>query len=198
EGVVRVQDRNGSSDAIAGVGGILRVNRSTNLAFRVGGGSDNVSLPNGDATMEVRHYVGPFELGFNYRYLVFSDVKVSSYSPILAWDAGTRWRLATRYSYSWSSFQTTGKTAGDHSALVRASFRETSRLDSTVTYAYGIESFEDLTADRIANLGGHTLAASERLRMATLTTLAATWEHQWRSDDKALDRVTLLFVQRFR
>src|SRR6185295_3424176 len=120
EGVVRVQDRNGSSDAIAGVGGILRVNRSTNLAFRVGGGSDNVSLPNGDATMEVRHYVGPFELGFNYRYLSFADVKVSSYSPILAWDAGTRWRLATRYSYSWSSL--------DHRQNRRRSLRTGSRL----------------------------------------------------------------------
>ena len=198
EGIVRVQDRNGSSDAIAGGGGIFRVNRSTNFAFRVGGGSDNVSLANADATMEVRHYFGPYELGFNYRYLSFADVKVGSYSPILAWDAGTRWRLAARYTYSWSSFQTTDETAGDHSALVRATFRETSRLDTTVTYTYGIESFEDLTADRIANLGGHTLAASVRLRMATLTTLAATWEHQWRSDDKTLDRVTLLFVQRFR
>ena len=68
----------------------------------------------------------------------------------------------------------------------------------TATYAYGIESFEDLTADRIGNLGGHTLAASVRLRLVTLTTLAATWEHQWRSDDKTLERVTLLFVQRFR
>ena len=198
EGIVRVQDRDGSSDAIAGGGGIFRVNRSTNFAFRVGGGSDNVSLANGDATIEVRHYFGPCELGFNYRYLSFTDVKVNSYSPILAWDADTRWRLAARYSYSWSSFQTTSRTSGDHSALVRASFRETGRLDTTVTYAYGIESFEDLTADRIANLGGHTLAASVRLRMATLTTLAATWEHQWRSDDKTLERVTLLFVQRFR
>ena len=79
EGIVRVQDRDGSSDAIAGGGGIVRVNRSTNFSFRVGGGSDNVSLANGDATMEVRHYFGPFELGFNYRYLSFTDVKVNPY-----------------------------------------------------------------------------------------------------------------------
>jgi tetratricopeptide (TPR) repeat protein len=98
EGAVRVQNRNGSSDVIAGGGGIFRVNRSTTFQFRVGGGSDNVSLADGDATMEVRHYFGPYELGFNYRYLSFTDVKVSSYSPILAWDAGTRWRLAARYT----------------------------------------------------------------------------------------------------
>ena len=137
--------------------------------------------PNGDATAEVRHYRGPFELGFNFRYLSFTDAKVTSSSPILAWDTGERWRLAARYTYSWSSFRSTGDTSGDHSVLVRETFRASRRLDMTATYAYGIESFEDLTADRIRNLGGQTLAASVRVRMATLTTAAATWEHQWRS-----------------
>ena len=198
EGVVRVQSRGGSSDTIGGGGGILRVNRSTILQFRIGGGVDNVSLANGDVTTEIRHYRGPLEMGFNYRYLSFTDVNVSSFSPILAWDTGTRWRLAGRYTYSRSSFQTTGESSGDHSALLRETFRVTRRLDTTLTYAYGIESFEDLTADRIGNLGAHTVAGSGRLRMASLTTLAATWEHQWRSDNKTLDRLTVLFVQRFR
>jgi hypothetical protein len=136
-------------------------------------------------------------LGFNYRYLSFTDVKVSSFSPILAWDTGTNWRLAARYTYSRSSFQTTGESSGDHSALVRETFRASHRLDTTFTYAYGIESFEDLTADRLGNLGAHTVAASLRLRMPSLTTLAATWEHQWRSNDTRIDRLTVLFVQRF-
>jgi len=197
EGIVRLQERDGSSDAIGGVGGIFRVNRSTNFAFRVGGGADNVSLANGDVTAEVRHYRGPFEVGFNFRYLAFTDAKVGSSSPILAWDSGDNWRLAARYTYSFSSFRTTGDTSGDHSVLVRETFRASHRLDMTVTYAYGIESFEDLTADRIRNLGGHTLAASVRVRMATLTTAAATWEHQRRSDAAVLDRLTVLLVQRF-
>jgi len=102
EGIVRLQERGGSSDAIGGVGGIFRVNRSTNFQFRVGGGLNNVSLANGDAVAEVRHYLGPFELGFNFRYLSFTDAKVGSFSPILAWDTGERWRLAARYTYSLS------------------------------------------------------------------------------------------------
>jgi YaiO family outer membrane protein len=198
EGAVRVQDRDGSSDVLGGGGGIVKLNRATTFQFRAGGGANNVSLANGDVTTEVRHYRGPFELGFNYRFLSFTDVKVSSFSPILAWDEGTRWRFAARYSYSRSAFQTAAETSGDHSALVRETFRMTRRLDTTVTYAYGIESFEDLTADRIGNLGAHTVAASARVRLPSLTTLAATWEHQWRSDDASLDRVTVLFVQRFR
>jgi len=198
EGIARTQNRNGSSDAMFGGGGIWRLNRTSNLAFRVGGGVDNVSLANGDVTAEVRHYRGPFEIGFNFRYLSFTDVDASSFSPILAWDTGTRWRLAARYTYSLSSFHATGRTGGDHSALLRETFRVSRRVDTTLTYAYGIESFEDLTADRLADLGGHTVAATVRLRLPSLTTLAATWEHQWRANDTRLDRVTLLFVQRFR
>ena len=68
----------------------------------------------------------------------------------------------------------------------------------TVTYAYGIESFEDLTADRIGNLGAHTVAATLQVRLPSLTSVAATWEHQWRSNDSRLDRLTVVVMQGFR
>ena len=61
EGRVRVQNRNGSSETLGGGGGILRISRSTNLVVRGAGGSDNISLPNGDVMTEVRHYRGAFE-----------------------------------------------------------------------------------------------------------------------------------------
>ena len=70
-------------------------------------------------------------------------------------------------------------------------------MDTTLTYAYGIESFEDLTAERIADLAAHTVAATVQVRLPSLTSLAATWEHQWRPNDARLDRVTLVAVQGF-
>ena len=82
--------------------------------------------------------------------------------------------------------------------LVRETFRGWRRVDMTVTYAYGIESFEDLTADRIGNLGANTIAATLQLRLPSLTSVATTWEHQWRSNDTRLDRLTVSIVQRFR
>jgi hypothetical protein len=176
----------------------VRLNRSTNLAFRVGGGVDNVSLPNGDLTAEVRHYRGAFEFGANFRYLSFSDAGVAAVSPILAWDTGERWRFGARYTYSRSSFDTTGESTGDHSVLVRETFRAWRRVDATVTYAYGIESFEDLTVDRIGNLGAHTVAATLQFRLPSLTTVATTWERQLRENDTRLDRLTVVMVQRFR
>jgi YaiO family outer membrane protein len=197
EGTARRQNRNGSSDTLAGGGGIWRLNRSTNLAIRGAGGVNNTSLPNGDLTAEVGHYRGAIEIGGNVRHLSFSDVDVTAASPILAWDTGERWRLAARYTYSRSSFHTTGESSGDHSVLLGETFRGWRRVATTVTYAYGIESFEDLTADRIGNLGANTVAATLQLRLPSLTSLAATWEHQWRPNDSRLDRLTVLVVQGF-
>jgi len=198
QGIVRVQDRDESSDAVGGGGAVWRLNRSTNVEFRIGGGIDNTALANGDVTGEVRHYRGAFEIGVNIRHLSFTGVSVTALSPILAWDTGERWRLAARYSYSRSSFSTTGETSRDHSVLFRETFRAWRRVDTTLTYAYGIESFEDLTADRLANLGANTVAATLRIRMPSLTSVAATWEHQSRSNDTRLDRLTVVLVQTLR
>jgi YaiO family outer membrane protein len=197
EGRARVQNRNGSSETLFGGGGVWRINRSTNLAMRAAGGVGNISLPNGDAMAEVRHYRGPFEIGGIVRYLSFADVGVTTVSPLLAWDTGERWRLATRYTYSRSSFHT-GETSGDHSVLLRETFRSWRRVDLTATYAYGIESFEDLTADRIGNLGANTIAATVQVRMPSLTSVATTWERQWRSNDTRIDRLTVLVTQGFK
>ena len=198
EGRARVQNRNGSSETLAGGGGIWRINRSSILEVRGAGGSGNTSLPNADLMAEVRHYRGAIEIGGNVRYLGFSDVDVTAASPLLAWDTGERWRLAARYTYSWSSFDATGESSGDQSVLLRETFRGWRRVDMTLTYAYGIESFEDLTADRIGNLGGNTIAATLQLRLPSLTSVATTWERQWRSNDTRLDRLTVLLMQGFR
>ena len=62
-------------------------------------------------------------------------------------------------------------------------------------YAYGIESFEDLTADRLGSLGTTTLAGGVRIDVPSLTRITTTWEHQWRSNDTRIDRVTVSVVQ---
>jgi hypothetical protein len=66
-----------------------------------------------------------------------------------------------------------------------------------VGYAYGIESFEDLTADRLQSLGATTIAVGLRIRVPSLTVVATTWEHQWRSNEMRMDRLTLSVVQSF-
>jgi YaiO family outer membrane protein len=198
EGIARAQNRDGSSDTLLGGGGIIRLNRSTNLATRGAWGSGNTSLANADMMAEVRHYRGAVEIGGVVRYMSFADVGVTTLSPLLAWDTGERWRLAARYTYSSSSFRSTGEASGDHSALLRETFRSWRRVDMTVTYAYGIESFEDLTADRIRDLRAHTVAATLRFQLPSLTSVATTWERQLRANDTRLDRLTITLVQGLR
>jgi hypothetical protein len=142
------------------------------------------------------NYTGVFEIGSSIRRLAFADVGVLAASPLLAWDAG-RWRLDARYTYSRSSFDATGESSGDHSVLLRETWRGWRRVGVNIAYAYGIESFESLTADRLESLGAMTIAAGLRIRMPSLTFVNTTWEHQWRSNETRIDRLTLSVVQSF-
>ena len=199
EGIARVQNRNGSSDTLGGGGGIWRVNRSTNLAVsRRGRRGQHLAA-------ERRRDGGGQALPRAVR-----DWRHRPLSVVL------RRRASPRYRRCWRG---TPASAGDSPRATPTPGRRSTppasppattpccfakrfarwrRVDMTVTYAYGIESFEDLTADRIGNLGAHTIAATVQFRLPSLTTVATTWEHQWRSNDTRLDRLTVLFVQGFR
>ena len=91
-----------------------------------------------------------------------------------------------------------GQSSIDHSVLLRETWRGWRRVDVNVAYAYGIESFEDLTADRLGSLDATTIAAGLRVRVPSLTFITTTWEHQWRSNETRVDRLTLSVVRAFR
>jgi hypothetical protein len=67
------------------------------------------------------------------------------------------------------------------------------------TYAYGIESFENLTSELVGlgNLRATTVAAGLRITLRSRTTLSTIWEHQWLSNSGTVDRVGFGMVQSF-
>jgi hypothetical protein len=197
DGSARVQQRSGASDALGGGGILWRAGRATTVGFRAAGGGGNTILPTSDLSGDVVYYAGTFEIGGSLRRLTFVDADVVAGSPVLAWDPGGRWRLDARYTYSQTAFATSNQSAGDHSVLLRETWRGWRRVDVIAAYAYGIESFEQLTADRLGSLGASTLATGLRIRTPSLTEVTSTWEHQWRSNNTAIDRVTLSIVQSF-
>jgi hypothetical protein len=138
------------------------------------------------------------EIGASVRRLSYSTADVVAVSPSYAWDRGGRWRADARYTYSRSTFTGSGEVSGDHSVMLRDTWRGWRRVWIDTTYAYGIESFEDLTADRLGSLGASTLATGVRVNLPSTTVLTTTWEHQWRSNATRLDRVTLAIAQSFR
>ena len=131
------------------------------------------------------------------RELDGADAEVIVASPTLAWDPGGRWRLDARYTYSRSSFALTPEPSGDHSVLLQETLRAWRRVGMNVAYAYGIESFEDLTVDRLQALNATTIAAGLRILLPSLTFVNANWEHQKRSNATTIDRLTLSIVQPF-
>jgi YaiO family outer membrane protein len=196
-GLVRTRHGDGVSDALGGGGLQWHVARPTLLTLHGSGGSGNESLPRIDFGGDVVQYAGVFELGGGIRELSYDGVGVTALSATAAWDEGERWRFDTRYTYSRSRFDATDDATGDHSVVVRPTFRATRRVWFNGAYAYGIESFEDLTADRLGQLGSTTAAGGIRIGLRSLTVITTTWEHQWRSNDSTLDRLTVTLVQYF-
>lgn len=194
EAAGRVQQGPDYSDTTGGAGFMFSP-RSTTIAFRALGGPDNIALARTDLSVDVIHYAGAFEFGGNVRRLAFAGAEVGAASPMFAWTPVDAWRFDGRYTYSRSAFDDTGDTAGDHSVMARTTWQARRRAAVLGTYAYGIESFEDLTADRIGFLNGTTIAGGVRIDLPSLTRITATWEHQWRSNAAALDRVTVNLVQ---
>jgi len=195
EATGRIQNGSGYSDTVAGAGFVWHAWRATTVAARVLGGADNVALPRSDIFGDVMHYAGAFEIGGSLRRLSFVGANIVAASSVLAWNPGDRWRTDGRYTYSRSSFESPSESSGDHSVLLRQTFQRWRRAALQAGYAYGIESFEDLTADRLGSLGTTTMSAGFRIDVPSLTRITTTWEHQWRSNDTRIDRVTVSVVQ---
>jgi thioredoxin-like negative regulator of GroEL len=194
DGGARKQQGRDYSDATAGGGVLWRATRTTMAALHAFGGSGNTALPTLDVSGNVVHYAGVLEVGAGVRRLTFAGSDLTAFSPVFAWDRD-RWRVDTRYTYSRSAFVATGESRGDHSALLRGTRQQWRRVALQGVYAYGIESFEDLTADRLGALGTTTLGSGIRVDLKSLTRIATNWEHQWRSNHTTLDRFTVSIIQ---
>ena len=144
------------------------------------------------------NYAGVFEVGGSIRQLSFTDVGVIAASPLLAWDTGGRWRLDARYTYSRSSFDATGESSDDHSVLLRETWRGWRRVDVNARLCVRHRKLRGFDGRSARGLGATTIAAGLRIRVPSLTFVTTTWEHQWRSNDTKIDRLTLSVVQAFR
>ncbi|HEU4938680.1 MAG TPA: tetratricopeptide repeat protein [Vicinamibacterales bacterium] len=206
DAAVHAEERSGTLDTVAGGGFLWRMTPASNLGIHALGGPGNILLPTSDISGDIINYVAAYEWGASVRRLSFSGVDVMAISPLVAWDRGGS-RLDARYTYSRVHFDehvTAGArgaaaadSTGDHSFLVRETWRGWRRASLNVGYAYGIESFEDLTVDRVGSLGASTLSFGGRFDLPSLTMITATYEHQWRSNSTTMGRLTIGLVRFF-
>jgi tetratricopeptide (TPR) repeat protein len=192
----RVQHGSGYSDALGGGGVLWQWPHATTIALQALAGPGNTTLATGDLSFDVVHYAGIVEVGGGVRRLSFAGADVLAFSPVFAWHPDGRLRLDSRYTYTRSSFADAPDVpAGDHSVFLRPTWQQWRRVAIQGSYAYGIESFEELTADRVGSHGTTTVAAGVRVDLRWLTRVTTTWEHQWRSNDTMIDRLSLSLVQ---
>ena len=196
-GAARVHHRSGVSESQFGGGLEYRVGRRTHVSTSVLGGPDNESLPILSVAAQVTQYSGATEIGGAVRFLHFATTDVTALSASAARDDGRRWRTEARYTYSRSVFAPDGRTAGDHSILLRALRRQWRRVWIEGSYAHGAESFDVLTAERVDSLDADSVAVGLRILTPSLLVLTSTWEHQWRSNSQTIHRLTCAIIRYF-
>jgi len=196
-GRVQWQARAGFDDARGGGGVEWRLSRRVigRGALLVSPGSPRLARV--DAGGEVEVGAGRTQTTVGLRYLDFLGAQVWIVAPAISVDLNDYVTLAVRYYRSESEFEPFGRRAGNDSGAVIGRWQAARRLSLSAAYARGNESFDIVSVDRLGRFRADTVAGGVRIDLRSLTSLGLGVEHQWRSGDRQLTRVTLDLVQHF-
>ena len=196
-GRVQWQDRAGFADARGGGGVEWRLARRVvgRGALLISPGSPR--LARADVGGEVEFAAGRTQTTFGLRYLDFAGARVWIIAPAISIDVNDNVALAVRYYRSESEFRPFGRRAGNDSGAILTRWQAARRLSLGAAYTRGNESFDIVSVDRLGRFRADTVAGGVRIDLRSLTSVAVGVEHQWRSGDRQLTRVTVDLVQHF-
>jgi YaiO family outer membrane protein len=196
-GRVQWQARAGFDDTRAGGGVEWRLSRRVvgRGALLVSPGSPR--LARADVGGEVEIAGGRTQTTLGLRYLDFLGARVWIVAPAISLDLNDTVTLAARYYRSESEFLPFGRRAGNDSGAILGRWQAAPRLSLSAAYARGNESFDIVSVDRLGRFRADTVAGGVRIDLRSLTSLGLGVEHQWRSGDRQLTRITLDLVQHF-
>jgi YaiO family outer membrane protein len=196
-GRVQRQERAGFDDTRAGGGVEWRVARQVlgRGAVLVSPGSPRVARA--DLFGELEFAAGRTQPAIGIRYLDFAGARVWIVAPSISIDLNDNVAVAARYYRSESEFLPSGQRAGNNSGAIMGRWQAKRRLSLSAAYARGYESFDILSVDRLGRFRADTLAGGARIDLRSLTSVGLGVEHQWRTGDRQLTRVTVDIVQHF-
>ncbi len=196
-GRVQWQERAGFDDTRAGGGVEWRLARHvlSRGAVLVSPGSPRVARA--DLYGELEFAAGRTQPAVGVRYLDFLGARVWIVAPSISVDLNDNVTLALRYYRSESEFVPAGQRAGNDSGAIMGRWQAARRLSLSAAYARGNESFDILSVDRLGRFRADTVAGGVRIDLSSLTSLGLGVEHQWRTGDRQLTRITLDIVQHF-
>ena len=160
-------------------------------------GPGNVVMPEGDYLGEVAYEYRAATWVLDVRHFDFTGARTLVISPAVSWVVSDRILMNLRYAGSHSVSNTFASAEAGHSAHIRGEYRLRNRVWLHAGYAAGVEDFENFSIDRIGDFRANALSGGARIDLATLTSILAGYEHQWRSGSVSMGRVTLSLQQRF-
>ena len=198
-GRVQWQERAGFDDTRAGGGVEWRLGRRVVWPRRAAGLAGLAARrPGRRRRGELEFAAGRTQPAIGLRYLDFAGARVWIVAPSISVDVNDNVALAVRYYRSESEFLPFGRSApATTPARSSARWQAARRLSLSAAYARGNESFDILSVDRLGRFRADTVAGGVRIDLRSLTSLGVGVEHQWRSGDRQLTRVTLDLVQHF-
>jgi YaiO family outer membrane protein len=184
------------SDQRGGAGFEWRLHPQIALSVHALAGPDNEVLPRADTLIQIGHTArhGGWDLG--YRFVDFQGAHVSVVTPGVRW-SDEPFSIGFRYSLALTNFDALADAEDGHTAALDSAHRLTPRLWLNLGYVYGVDDFDTLSPDRLGRFKAHTVRGGFRAELATLTSVLALYEHQWRPDDVEMNRVSLTLTQAF-
>jgi tetratricopeptide (TPR) repeat protein len=160
-------------------------------------GPDNIVMPEGDYLGELAYAYHDATWTLDVRHFDFTGARTLVVSPAVTWLASDRWTINLRYAASQTVSSTFASSESGHTAHVRGEYRIRPRIGLHVGYAAGVDDFENFSIDRIGDFRANAVSGGARLDLPTLTSIVAGYQHQWRSGNVSVGRVTLSLQQAF-
>ena len=192
----QIQRKFGVSDQRGGGGIEWRWTPATTFRGHAIVGPDNVVMPEGDYLGELDHTTGTTTWSAGVRFFDFTGARTTVVTPAVSWAASDRLTLGARYAMSWTETNGFGSDLGQ-SVQIGADRRLRPRMWLLVSYAHGVEDYENFSIDRIGDFQANSIGGGVRFDLQSLTAILARYEYQWRSEDVNMGRVTVAIQQAF-
>ena len=160
-------------------------------------GPDNVVMPEGDYLGEIAYAYREATWILDVRHFDFTGARTMVISPAANWLPSDRVAINFRYAIAQTVSNAFASTGSGHSAHLRGEYRIRPRIGLHAGYAAGVDDFESFSIDRIGDFRANAISGGARLDLPTLTSILAGYQHQWRTRNVSVGRVTLSLQQAF-
>jgi YaiO family outer membrane protein len=179
-------------------GGGMTVRYHGNFQFdaSVLGGGDRV-LPELETKFGVGYSSGRVRWLADLRYLDFEDSTTTVLSPGVTVTIDPSAFLTVRYYRSETSVDPLTSNVGNDGFAARLSVLPSPRLTINGGYIHGFEGLTYITSERLTQHDADTVSTGFLFDVAPMTSIGATYEHQWWSDTTRVSTLFVTFIQRF-